>query len=540
MERCHHRRHGRGLLASAGIAVGASFPLADSRRVEAGGDPRVRDRRAPRRRFGLLLGFVAPQHLKLGTGVFGIGVGITAYTLGMRHAFDADHIGAIDNTTRKLMADGQRPLSVGFFFSLGHSSVVFLLAAGFALGIRGLSGDVSNDSSSLHRATGLIGPAVSGSFLFLIGILNLVVLIGIVRIFLRMRQGHFDEQQLEDQLDSRGFMNRFYGRATRAVKKPWQMYPSASCSASASIRPRRSRCSRRRHRGRRRPPDLAILCLPILFAAGMSLLDTIDGAFMNFAYGWAFSKPVRKIFYNITVTALSVVVALVIGTIELLAVFADKLSLTGSVWHFAERRPERRRLLLVALFVGTWVSRSRSGASAASRSAGGEAGSGHGTGRRAAACRALALVPYDSGVDAVRIEGPLPAAREWASRRAPWSIGRLGGGMPASALLVGSIISIQCGSALATTLFSRGGVAGTAFLRCSFAALVLIAMTRPRLRGRSRVDLTWLAVFGLLLAGMNITFYEAIDRLLLGVVVTVEFLGPLAVATVLSRRLAPT
>ncbi len=118
----------------------------------------------------------------------------------------------------------------------------------------------------------------------------------------------------------------------------------------------------------------------------------------------------------------------------------------------------------------------------------------------------------------------------------PWNIARLGGGLPASALLVGSIISIQCGSALATSLFSRGGVAGTAFLRCSFAALVLIAMTRPRLRGRSRVDLTWLAVFGLLLAGMNITFYEAIDRLPLGVVVTVEFLGPLTVATALSSR----
>lgn len=159
--------------------------------------------------FGLLLGFVAPQHLKLGTGAFGIGVGITAYTLGMRHAFDADHIGAIDNTTRKLMTDGQRPLSVGFFFSLGHSTVVFLLAAGFALGIKGLGGDVSNDSSTLHQATGLIGPTVSGFFLCLIGILNLVVLIGIVRIFLRMRQGTYSEVQLEEQLNARGFMNRF-------------------------------------------------------------------------------------------------------------------------------------------------------------------------------------------------------------------------------------------------------------------------------------------------------------------------------------------
>ena len=139
--------------------------------------------------FGLLLGFVAPQHLKLGTGIFGIGVGITAYTLGMRHAFDADHIGAIDNTTRKLMSDGQRPLSVGFFFSLGHSTVVFLLAVGLAVGIKGLSGDVADDGSALHQATGLIGPTVSGSFLLLIGILNLFLLIGIVRVFMRMRHG---------------------------------------------------------------------------------------------------------------------------------------------------------------------------------------------------------------------------------------------------------------------------------------------------------------------------------------------------------------
>jgi high-affinity nickel-transport protein len=307
--------------------------------------------------FGLLLGFVAPQHLKLGTGAFGIGVGITAYTLGMRHAFDADHIGAIDNTTRKLMSDGQRPLSVGFFFSLGHSTVVFLLAAGFALGIKGLSGDVSNNGSALHQATGLIGPTVSGSFLLLIGILNLAVLIGIVRVFLRMRKGEFNEQELEDQLNARGFMNRIYGRATRAVKQPWQMYPlgllfglgfdtateiallaTAGTAAAGGL------------------PITAILCLPILFAAGMSLLDTIDGAFMNFAYGWAFSKPVRKVFYNITITALSVAVALIIGSIELLAVFAAKLNLSGGVWDFVSNLDLNLvGYFIVALFVGTWL-----------------------------------------------------------------------------------------------------------------------------------------------------------------------------------------
>ena len=307
--------------------------------------------------FGLLFGFVAPQNLQLGSGAFGIGVGITAYTLGMRHAFDADHIGAIDNVTRKLMSDGQRPLSVGFFFSLGHSSIVFLLAIGLAVGIKGLSGGVADDDSALHTATGLIGPTISGSFLFLIGILNLIVLVGIVRVFLRMRQGEFDEQELDQQLNARGFMNRFLGRATRAVKKPWHMYPlgllfglgfdtateiallaTAGTAAAGGL------------------PITAILCLPILFAAGMCLLDTIDGAFMNFAYGWAFSKPVRKIFYNITVTALSVAVALIIGTVELLAVFADKFSLNGGIWDFVSNLDLNIvGYFIVGLFVVTWL-----------------------------------------------------------------------------------------------------------------------------------------------------------------------------------------
>ncbi len=309
--------------------------------------------------FFLLFGVIVPHHFELGgsSGVFGVGVGITAYTLGLRHAFDADHIGAIDNTTRKLMTDGQRPLSVGFFFSLGHSTIVFALAALFAFGIRGLSGDVSNDSSTLHKVTGLIGPTVSGTFLFLIGIINLVILYGIVQVFLRMRHGELDEQKLEDQLNNRGFMNRFLGRATRAVKAPWQMYPlgllfglgfdtateiallaTAGAAATGGL------------------PFYAILCLPILFAAGMSLLDTIDGAFMNFAYGWAFSKPVRKVFYNITITGLSVAVALLIGTTELLQVLSDKLSLTGGFWDWlANLDFNLIGYFIVGLFVMTWA-----------------------------------------------------------------------------------------------------------------------------------------------------------------------------------------
>ncbi|MDX6688823.1 MAG: nickel/cobalt transporter (NiCoT) family protein [Solirubrobacteraceae bacterium] len=309
--------------------------------------------------FFLLFAFIVPHHFDLGgsSGVFGIGVGITAYTLGMRHAFDVDHIAAIDNTTRKLMTDGQRPLSVGFFFSLGHSTIVFGLAALFAFGIRGLSGDVADDGSTLHQVTGLIGPAVSGTFLFLIGIINLVILYGIVKVFRRMRHGDFDEERLEDQLNNRGLLNRFLGKATRAVKQPWHMYPlgmlfglgfdtateiallaTAGAAATGGL------------------PFYAILCLPILFAAGMSLLDTIDGAFMNFAYGWAFSKPVRKVFYNITITGLSVAVALLIGTIELLQVLSSKLSLTGGFWDWlADLDFNLIGYFIVGLFVATWV-----------------------------------------------------------------------------------------------------------------------------------------------------------------------------------------
>src|SRR5262249_54491705 len=176
--------------------------------------------------FFILIALVAPHHYALGaSGAFTVGIGLTAYTLGLRHAFDADHISAIDNTTRKLMADGKRPLSVGLFFSLGHSTVVFGLAAMFAFGFRALSGPLQNQSSAFHSATTLIGTGVSGAFLFVIGALNVAILMGILRVFRDMRRGRYDEVELEDKLDSRGLMNRFLGRFTRAVKEPWQMYP---------------------------------------------------------------------------------------------------------------------------------------------------------------------------------------------------------------------------------------------------------------------------------------------------------------------------
>jgi nickel/cobalt transporter (NiCoT) family protein len=304
-----------------------------------------------------LVAFVAPEHFSLGEKTLGIGVGLTAYTLGLRHAFDADHISAIDNTTRKLMADGQRPLSVGFWFSLGHSTIVFGLAFLLAIGVKAIIGPVQQDDSALHHWTGLIGTSVSGIFLYLIAFINIVILAGILRVFVQMRRGTYDEAALEDQLNNRGFMNRFFGRIMKSITKPWQMFPVgvlfglgfdtatevallvlAGTSAAAGL------------------PWYAILCLPILFAAGMSLFDTIDGSFMNFAYGWAFSKPVRKVYYNIVVTGLSVAVALIIGSIELLGLLAQELNWSGGFWDWVGGlNLNTLGYMIVALFVVTWV-----------------------------------------------------------------------------------------------------------------------------------------------------------------------------------------
>jgi high-affinity nickel-transport protein len=308
--------------------------------------------------WGVLIGIVAPHHYQVSSNqVFGVGLGLTAYTLGMRHAFDADHIAAIDNTTRKLMADGKRPVSVGFWFSLGHSSIVFALCVLLAAGVRALAGQVGNGTSTLHSVTGLVGTAISGAFLFMIGILNLVVLRGILRVFRQMRSGEYDEAALQEQLNNRGFMNRILGGATKAVRKSWHMYPVgllfglgfdtatevgllvlAGGAAAFSL------------------PWYAILTLPILFAAGMSLLDSMDGCFMNFAYGWAFSKPVRKVYYNITITGLSVAVALIIGTIELVSILTDRLDIrTGPLAAIGNLNLNMVGFAIVGMFILTWV-----------------------------------------------------------------------------------------------------------------------------------------------------------------------------------------
>ena len=301
---------------------------------------------------------VAPQHYEVaGTGAFGLGLGLTAYTLGMRHAFDADHIAAIDNTTRKLMAEGKRPVTVGFWFSLGHSTVVFALCLLLAFGIRSLSGPLQSEGSSLRDVTGVLGTLVSGTFLYILGILNLVILLGIVKVFRDMKRGKYDEAALEEQLNSRGLMNRFLGGLTKSITKPWHIYPVgvlfglgfdtateigllvlAGGAAAFQL------------------PWYAILTLPVLFAAGMSLLDSIDGCFMNVAYGWATSRPVRKVYYNITITALSVAVALIIGTVQLVSILTDKLSITsGPMAWVGNLDLDYVGYVIVGLFVLTWV-----------------------------------------------------------------------------------------------------------------------------------------------------------------------------------------
>jgi high-affinity nickel-transport protein len=291
------------------------------------------------------------------TTVFGVGTGALAYTLGMRHAFDADHIAAIDNTTRKLVSEGQRPLSTGFFFSLGHSSVVFVLAVLLNFGIRGLGEQIRDGNSHLQYTTNIVGTCVSGFFLFLIAALNLVVLASILKVFREMRSGAYDDEQLEEQLNKRGLMNRFLGPLARRVDRPWKMYPIgflfglgfdtatevallvlAGTAVVGGL------------------PFYAILSLPILFAAGMSLFDTIDGCFMNFAYDWAFSNPVRKVYYNLTITGLSVFVAVFIGATELLGLLAQDTNLNGSFWSFMQSfNINTAGFVIVGVFVVTWV-----------------------------------------------------------------------------------------------------------------------------------------------------------------------------------------
>ncbi len=281
-------------------------------------------------------------------------LGIAAYVFGLRHGVDADHIAAIDNTTRKLMQEGRRPLTVGTWFSLGHSTIVVGLIVALVFATRFIADNIP----ALQAAGSLIGTSVSGAFLFLIGLINLVIVFEIYRIFRGLKRGELDEKELEEQLSKRGFMNRYFGKLFRVIKTPRQIYPigvlfglgfdTASEIALIAITVGVGITSN--------IPIYVVLVLPLLFTCGMVLVDTTDAITMRLAYGWAFLKPVRKIYYNLTVTIISVMVAFVIGGIELLGVLAQELGLTGGIWDsVGALKFENIGFAIIALFVVTWV-----------------------------------------------------------------------------------------------------------------------------------------------------------------------------------------
>ena len=262
-----------------------------------------------------------------------LALGGLAYTFGLRHAFDADHIAAIDNTTRKLLQTGKKPVGVGFFFSLGHSTVVFLIAVALGLAVKSIVQGVVGANGELRDIGGAVGTLVSGTFLVVIGIVNLAVLLDIVRVYRRMRRGEYDRESLETELVAGGLMTRIFGRLFRVIEQSWQMYPigflfglgfdTASEVALLAISAGAAAQGL---------PFTAVISLPLIFAAGMSLMDTTDGAFMSKAYSWAFASPIRKVFYNLTVTSLSVFVALFVGVVELLQILIGALKLRGGIF----------------------------------------------------------------------------------------------------------------------------------------------------------------------------------------------------------------
>jgi len=309
--------------------------------------------------FGIFVAFVLPGHYKgLGIGIAGL-----AYTLGLRHAFDADHIAAIDNTTRKLMNDRidekepRRPLSVGYFFSLGHSTIVVVIGAGLVIAERAVFSAVSHNGSGLEQFGGVFGTLVSAFFLFLIATLNLVILAGIIRVFRAMTRGHYDEAELERQLNNRGLFFRFFGKWMKSITKEWQMYPvgvvfglgfdtatEVALLATTALLATKAL------------PWYSIMCLPILFTAGMTIMDTIDGLFMNVAYSYAMFNPVRRIYYNLLITGLSIFICLFIGAIEVLGLLPVELHWHGAFWNFAKNfNINTAGYVIVGMFVAVWA-----------------------------------------------------------------------------------------------------------------------------------------------------------------------------------------
>jgi nickel/cobalt transporter (NiCoT) family protein len=313
--------------------------------------------------WGIFVVYVLPHHFdyrgeggSAGLGV-GIGVALTAWFLGFRHAFDADHISCIDNTTRKLMADGKRPLGTGFFFSFGHSAVIVGVGVGITFAARAVFGAMVDPNSAYETAGGAIGTVLSAGFLYLIAVLNLIVLAGIFKVFREMRSGTYNEGQLEAQLQARGLMYRFFGRMMRSIDHTWQLFfVGVLFGIGFDTTTEVLLLAATTYAALQGLPYFAVLALPFMFSGGMMLFDTLDGVFMNFAYGWAFARPVRKVYYNLVITALSIGAAFIIGTIEILGVLTSELHLHGAFWNvMADFNINLAGFCIAGLFVGVWA-----------------------------------------------------------------------------------------------------------------------------------------------------------------------------------------
>ena len=280
---------------------------------------------------------------------------LTAYTFGLRHAFDADHISAIDNVTRKLMQEKKQPIGVGFFFSLGHSTVVVILT-----GIIAVTAVAIEKVSSFQAIGGLISTTTSALFLFAIALINIVILVDIFKVFRSVRRGEqYNDQTLDESLNNRGLMARFFRPLLRLTDQSWKMYPvgfffGLGFDTATEVGLLGIAATTATHG----VPVVAILIFPALFTAGMSLMDTTDGVLMLGAYGWAFVKPMRKLYYNLNITLISVIVALVIGSLEAFSIVANELNLSGPFWDQVGNLNTNFGLLgvfIVLLFVASWV-----------------------------------------------------------------------------------------------------------------------------------------------------------------------------------------
>src|SRR6201996_4178043 len=311
----------------------------------------------------IYVGYVMPHHFDYqgeggsrGLGV-GLGVAITAWFLGFRHAFDADHISCIDNTTRKLMADGKRPLGTGFFFSFGHSTVIVAVGVGITFAARAVFGAMGDPNSAYETAGGAIGTLLSAGFLYLIALLNLIVLAGIFKVFREMRQGTYNEVELEAQLQARGLMYRFFGRFMRSINHTWQLYfVGLVFGIGFDTTTEVLLLAATTYAAIQGLPYFAVLALPFLFSGGMMLFDTLDGAVMNCAYGWALARPVRKVYYNLVITGLSIGAAFIIGTIEILGILTTEFHLNGAFWTvMANFNINVAGFCIAGMFVAVWA-----------------------------------------------------------------------------------------------------------------------------------------------------------------------------------------